>query len=419
MSGRLLRAVCTAALVSATTVTTVLGAPAAALPVEPTPPPVAEETEEEVPEDDEPEEVPEDDAAALGPEDPGDDSVGALLVRLRSLYQQAEAATETYNATASELARQTAATKALNLKLARTRGALSRSRDDVGRLARAQYQGAGEFSSYVRFLLSPDLGVALDRRRLIDRAARERAAAVARLEDGERRAHSLAVAARRALDRQQTLAARQKEERDAVHERLREVEELLAALSPDQLAALDAREQTVTAGAQSALMDSGVLDVTRTPTEAGAQALRYAVGQIGKPYVWGAEGPEAFDCSGLTSQAWADAGLAVPRTSQEQWRTLPRVELSDLRPGDLVVYFPGATHVALYLGEGLVVHAPRPGGLVKVSPIAANPLLGAVRPDPAGTPLPSFTPPPLPEGATDGADEGFAQDSPEPAASAR
>jgi cell wall-associated NlpC family hydrolase len=137
--------------------------------------------------------------------------------------------------------------------------------------------------------------------------------------------------------------------------------------------------------------------------------LRYAVRQIDKPYVWGAEGPESYDCSGLTSQAWQSAGRAIPRTSQEQWRTLPKVPLSELRPGDLVVYFPEATHVAIYLGNGLVVHAPRPGGRVKVSPIAANPLLGAVRPDPGATPLDTYTPPELPAGATDGGDEGFDQ----------
>ncbi|MGW1927206.1 C40 family peptidase, partial [Streptomyces massasporeus] len=143
------------------------------------------------------------------------------------------------------------------------------------------------------------------------------------------------------------------------------------------------------------------------PSGAGAEALRFAVGQIGKPYEWGAEGPEAYDCSGLTQQAWAAAGLEVPRTSQEQWATLPRVPLARLRPGDLVVYFPGATHVAVYLGEGLVVQAPRPGGKVKVSPIAANPLLGAVRPDPDGEALAAYAPPVLPAGARDGGDEGY------------
>ncbi|MFC7470813.1 C40 family peptidase [Actinomadura keratinilytica] len=88
--------------------------------------------------------------------------------------------------------------------------------------------------------------------------------------------------------------------------------------------------------------------------------MRFAVDQIGKPYVWGAEGPDSYDCSGLTQRAWGSAGTEVPRTSQEQWAELDRVPLRELRPGDLVVYFPKATHVALYLGDGLVVHAPAP-----------------------------------------------------------
>ncbi|MEW5535585.1 C40 family peptidase, partial [Streptomyces virginiae] len=117
---------------------------------------------------------------------------------------------------------------------------------------------------------------------------------------------------------------------------------------------------------------------TGTPTAAGGAALRYAAAQIGKPYVWGAEGPGSFDCSGLTSQAWAHAGRTIPRTSQEQWARLPKVPLDQLRPGDLVVYFPKATHVGLYVGDGKVIQAPRPGSVVKVSPVAANPLLGAV-----------------------------------------
>ncbi len=86
-----------------------------------------------------------------------------------------------------------------------------------------------------------------------------------------------------------------------------------------------------------------------------------------------------------------------------------------------MIYFPGATHVALYLGDGMVIQAPRPGATVKVSPIAANPLLGAVRPDPKGSPLEEYTPPRLPEGATAGPDTGYSEaEAPEaPATSAR
>ncbi|MCB8903119.1 MULTISPECIES: C40 family peptidase [unclassified Streptomyces] len=346
-----------------------------------------------------------DDAAALPP--PGGDSVTALLTRMRTLYQQAEEATERFNAAEEALKLQTADTKRVTARLTAARTALAQGRAAAGRIARDQYRGGSEFSSYLRLLFAPDPQSALDQGHLMARASRDRASAVPRLEKAERQAGSLASASRKALDRQQTLAATQRTRRDEVRARLTEVEKLLASLSPEQLARLTELERVQTAGAQRELLDSGVLGGRRSPSGAGAEALRFAVGQIGKPYEWGAEGPETYDCSGLTQQAWAAAGLEVPRTSQEQWATLPRVPLAELRPGDLVVYFPGATHVAVYLGEGLVVQAPRPGGKVKVSPIAANPLLGAVRPDPHGEVLAAYTPPVLPAGARDGGDEGY------------
>ncbi|MFJ4337791.1 NlpC/P60 family protein [Streptomyces sp. NPDC088915] len=346
-----------------------------------------------------------DDAAALAP--PGGTSVTGLLTRLRTLYRQAEEATERYNAAEEALKLRTADAKGLAARLTTARAALDRERAEAGRIAREQYQGRSELSSYLDVLFAPDPRAAMDRERLAAREGRDRAGAVARLETAARKADALAGASRKALDRQRSLAAEQRTRRDEVRTKLKEVEKLLAGLSPTQLTRLTELERTQTAGAQRELLGSGVLDGPRTPSRAGAEALRFAVEQLGKPYEWGAEGPEAYDCSGLTQRAWAAAGREIPRTSQEQWATLPRVSLSELRPGDLVVYFPGATHVAVYLGEGLVVQAPRPGAKVKVSPVAANPLLGAVRPDPDGTALASYTPPDLPEGAGDGGDEGF------------
>lgn len=350
--------------------------------------------------------------------------VGELLTRLQRLYQKAEEAAETYNAAEVALKARQAEEERLSSALGRARSALDSERATAGRLAREQYQGAqgGGLSPYLRMLLSGDPGQALDQRRLAAREGARRAGVVARLERDRKQAGALAGAARKALDAQQTLAAQQKEARRDVTGRLKEVERLLAALTPAELAGLGAREAAVTAGAQRSLLDSGRLPARTTPpTAAGDAALRYATAQIGKPYVWGAEGPASFDCSGLTSQAWQHAGRSIPRTSQEQWAQLHRVPLDQLRPGDLVVYFPKATHVALYIGDGKVIQAPRPGARVKVSPIAANPLLGAVRPDPDGTPLARFTPPPLPEGATaaDGAadDRGYDAEE-EPAASA-
>ncbi|MEV8526098.1 NlpC/P60 family protein [Streptomyces sp. NPDC052000] len=387
MSGRV-RSVCAAAAVATALVTMAPAPPAGAAP-----------------------QPPGESSAAL-PEQPSLASPASLLTRLRTLYQQAEEATETYKSTDVELKRRQAEEKQLAGSLATARSALARSRGAAGQLARAQYQGGrSELSSYMRLLLARDPQSALEQRQVLDRAARDRQAAVARLARGERQAAELAQASRRALDEQEALARRQQQAKDDVELRLRQVEKLLADLSPDQLSELARLERQGTATAQRNLLASGALSGTRAPSSEGDRALAYAVDQIGKPYVWGAEGPESYDCSGLTSQAWAHAGRSIPRTSQEQWAELPRVPLNSLRPGDLVIYFPKATHVAMYLGDGLVVQAPRPGTRVKVSPIAANPLLGAVRPDPAAAPLSSYHPPKLPEGATEGVDTGYSAGS--------
>ncbi|OKI10245.1 glycoside hydrolase [Streptomyces sp. CB02923] len=341
--------------------------------------------------------------------DSGDGSVRRLLTRLQELYRRTEQATEAYNATEEDLKAQRKESQDLGLRLARARTRLADGQADAGRLARQQYQGSGAagLSAYLRMLLSADPQEVLEEGHLLQEAAGSQAATVARLTGNEKRANELAKAARAALDGQQVLTERRRQQRDAVEGRLKEVEELLSGLSEDQLGELGRMEQQGMDDAQRGLLSSGELSGSRAPSANGDRAVRYGLRQVGKPYVWGAQGPGSFDCSGLTSQAWSHAGRAIPRTSQEQWRRLPHVPLRALRPGDLVIYFPGATHVAMYLGDGRVVQAPRPGARVKVSPIAANPLLGAVRPDRDAAALRAYVPPPLPADATAGADTGY------------
>ncbi|MGW1222560.1 NlpC/P60 family protein [Streptomyces californicus] len=443
MSGRLLRAVCTAALAAALTVSPATAVPAVPDPVPPgDSAPSADAPDPADTQDADDSGTPESDADETDPEEPGADpdeadpdepgsnadaaevdagtalaapeaprSVAALLRELQTRYRTAEEASETYNATAEKLKQRTARLKKVDADLAKARAALESSRADAGRLARQQYRGHTEFSAYLRLLLTRDPRRALDQSHVVGRLAANRVATVDRLTGAARRADRLAAAARKALYQQKKLAARQKRERDAVNVRLREVEGLLATLSEEQIAQLAGLEQKGVDRAQRELVASGALSATRPATRQGGDAVAYAIRQIGKPYVWGAEGPDSFDCSGLTSQAWSAAGRTIPRTSQEQWKRLPRVPLSALRPGDLVVYFPKATHVALYIGDGLVVQAPRPGTKVKVSPLAANPLLGAVRPDPGAAPLATYTRPDLPEGARAGTDTGYSADT--------
>lgn len=98
------------------------------------------------------------------------------------------------------------------------------------------------------------------------------------------------------------------------------------------------------------------------------QAARTA---IGKPYLWAATGPNAFDCSGLVQWSFAQAGIAVPRTSQQQAVAGVPVTRDELEPGDVIVFYPAASHVGIYVGGGDVIHASTPGRPVAEVPIDA------------------------------------------------
>ena len=116
--------------------------------------------------------------------------------------------------------------------------------------------------------------------------------------------------------------------------------------------------------------------------------LNAAASRLGRPYVWGAAGPDAFDCSGLVQWAFAQAGVRMPRVTDRQWATGPKIPLSEAQPGDLLFWRrdptnPGyISHVAIYWGDGRMLHAPRTGDVVKIAPISTAGLAGVVRVDP-------------------------------------
>jgi cell wall-associated NlpC family hydrolase len=128
-------------------------------------------------------------------------------------------------------------------------------------------------------------------------------------------------------------------------------------------------------------------------------AVRWALAQLGDPYRWGASGPNAFDCSGLTSSAYRAAGAGIPRVSRDQWNAGPHVDVPNLLPGDLVFFAsdtrnPGTIHhVGMYIGNGLMVHAPHTGDVVRVASIWRVGYIGATRVIP-GVPRPGAPPPP-------------------------
>ncbi|MGC5028343.1 NlpC/P60 family protein [Micromonospora sp. DT229] len=116
------------------------------------------------------------------------------------------------------------------------------------------------------------------------------------------------------------------------------------------------------------------------PGEAAGVAVKFACAQIGKPYSWGAEGPDAYDCSGLMLAAWARAGVALPHNAARQRQVTRSVARSALRPGDLVFYYRDLHHVGMYVGDGWVVHASRAGQPVKMKRMESSPVHSFGRP---------------------------------------
>ena len=116
------------------------------------------------------------------------------------------------------------------------------------------------------------------------------------------------------------------------------------------------------------------------PGPAAAAAIDFARAQLGKPYVYAAAGPNSYDCSGLTMASYAAAGISLPHYSGAQYTSLPHVPLNAMQPGDLVFWGAGGSqHVGIYVGNGLMIHAPHTGDVVKIAPVYGSPV-GAARP---------------------------------------
>ena len=203
--------------------------------------------------------------------------------------------------------------------------------------------------------LSADYRAALEQlTEVVDTTARAQADADA----ATARAQAAADEATRA---EQDVAARKKD----AEIRIDEAERLLAQLSPEQRSDRNGPVEDLL----------GPI----TGTGVGVAALKAAQTQLGKPYKWGAEGPGSFDCSGLTSWAFQQAGVTLPRSSSQQARVGKAVSWDDMRPGDLVFYYSPVSHVGIYAGEGKMINAPQTGDVVKFQTVSRSAFTGARR----------------------------------------
>ncbi len=278
---------------------------------------------------------------------------------------------------------------------------LADARAKLDARVRASYIG-GPASSYLSALVTADDPAELLRRLPLQQAVLQSDVA---LVERVRAAKAKADAVRERLSARlveqasmaQTLAAKQAEARelaDRLERELHTVDRRMARL----IAAAEQREESNRRLAFTRWM-TGAQGAAGLSAAAGAapaarKAVQVALAQLGAPYRWGATGPSEFDCSGLTSFAYAAAGRPIPRTSRIQYAALQQsgrgVAMGSLLPGDLVFFATDtgnpATihHVGMYIGKGLMVHAPHTGDVVRVASVWRNDYAGAVRPAPAG-----------------------------------
>lgn len=321
-------------------------------------------------------------------------TIQEVQAQVDRLYQQAEVATERYDAAKEKADEQRAKADQLLDQVARKTQGMNDARAILGEYAAAQYR-AGGLGQTTTFLLSKDPQQFLDNTHLMDRMGEQQQRALRTYGTEQAQLSVKRSEAIRTLSgltqSQQRLAA----EKKAVQAKLAAAQKLLNGLTAQQKARLAAlrRQQEAAATKQSAALvaqartsaSAGVSDASGSVTVSGAYATRaqkaiaFARAQLGKPYVYGATGPNSYDCSGLTQAAWAAAGVSIPRTTYQQIDFGTRVSASQLQPGDLVFFYSGVSHVGMYIGGGQMIHAPHTGTVVKVAPISEMPIYGYAR----------------------------------------
>ncbi|MGW1953716.1 NlpC/P60 family protein [Streptomyces sp. NPDC001920] len=305
----------------------------------------------------------------------------AVRQKLEKLYHAASVATDEYNAAEEATEKQSAQIVALAKRIVEGKEKLAELKKRAGAAAAAQYRSGG-LPDEAHLVLSDDPRDFLDD---AGRVLQGQRATKGLLAEMARTQQDLELYAKDASAQWHKLEAGRKAKAVAqkkIEKQIAQAEKLESRLEKEEKERLAQLEEDAARKAQTAWLDSGVLkDLDSKASKQGRKAVEYASEQLGKRYEWGAEGPETYDCSGLTSQAWVSAGRGIPRTSQEQWRQLKRIDIADMRPGDLIIYNADASHVAMYIGDGAIIHAPRPGRTVTVAGAGSMPILGVVRPD--------------------------------------
>lgn len=308
-------------------------------------------------------------------------SLEEVRKKIEKLYHQASVATDAYNAAEEKSEKQSDEVVRLAKAIVKGQDKLDRLKDRAGAAAREQYRSGGLPPS-ARLMLTDDPQQFLDGAGRMKQGQHATKGLMAEMTKTQGDLKTYAEDASEQWKKLETNRKRKASAKKEIKKQISAAEKIESELEKEEQERLRQLEDRAQSKAQATWLDSGILDeIDGKASAKGKKAIAYATAQIGKPYVWGAEGPKSFDCSGLTSQAWVAGGQGIPRTSQEQWKQLERIKVQDMRPGDLIIYHEDASHVGMYIGDGAIVHAPRPGRDVTIAGAGSMVILGVVRPD--------------------------------------
>ncbi|WP_189957519.1 C40 family peptidase [Streptomyces alanosinicus] len=304
-----------------------------------------------------------------------------VKAKVDKLYQEAETATEQYDGAKEKTDSAQRRLNTLRDETARKQDGLNTARDTLGSFATAQYRDGG-FAPAWQLALSGDPDRYLEGAALTERVGDRQAAAVSDVREQLREIERLRGAARVQLTSLRSRQAQLRRQKKTITGKLGEARRLLAGLTARQRTEVTGDGSTPDRASRWASDTRGTLEQAGPATTANARAsaaIAYAYAKLGSPYVWGAAGPSAFDCSGLVQAAYRSTGISLPRTTYAQINAGRRVSRSELQPGDLVFFYSGVSHVGIYVGNGQMIHAPNPSAPVRLAPVDLMPFAGATR----------------------------------------
>jgi cell wall-associated NlpC family hydrolase len=303
-------------------------------------------------------------SAGADPAPPSRPTVADIQRQLGELALTNSQLVEQYDQVQGDVQVKTHAAKQAQQLAARADRAFALARDQLGMAAAAMYEG-GAFSATGALLTSSSGESYLDQLQTLSMISSHTAQIVdnlngakAKADGAHKKADALLASATKKRD---ALAAKRKQ----VQQQLDKYEHTLGLLTAQQRAAYQRR---VNPAVSSSTVSQLRVSTPPAPSQAAAQAVKFALAQVGKPYVFGAAGPDSYDCSGLTMAAWASAGVSLPHSAADQYNYGTHVSFDQLQPGDLMFFYTPIGHVTIYIGNGLMVSAPTEGENVSVVP---------------------------------------------------